>query len=65
CTELLSIETSIFRTKRLLSIITQNGMVQISGNTLTITKDRIETQREYDEAELPELLKKYFGIEYK
>ncbi|MBQ9885246.1 MAG: arylamine N-acetyltransferase [Lachnospiraceae bacterium] len=65
CTELLSIETGIFRTKRLLSIITQNGMVQISGNTLTITKDRIETKREYDEAELPELLKKYFGIEYK
>ena len=65
CYEMVGRGDTIFHTTRMVNINTEDGFVQISNNLLTINQNGEETKREYDDAEFPELLKKYFGIDYR
>lgn len=53
---------SWFTQKRVCIIITEHGRVTLLGNKFTILEKRVRTEREVDEKEVPEILKKYFNI---
>ncbi|MBR5930404.1 MAG: arylamine N-acetyltransferase [Lachnospiraceae bacterium] len=64
CYEMLDRGNTVFHTTRMVNLTTEDGYIQISGQMLNINRNGEETKREYDDAELPELLRTYFGIEY-
>lgn len=65
CQELLDSRNSIFHMGRMVNLTTEDGFLHLDDKTLTIRKGEEETKRDVNEAELPEVLKTYFGIEYR
>lgn len=65
CDHLINSGDSVFHLTRMLNINTPTGYVEIANNTLKITEGEKVTVREFDDSEFPELLRKYYGIEYK
>lgn len=53
---------STFTQKKLCSIFTPDGRVTLSGLKLIITKGGARTERDVSEEEVPELLRRYFGM---
>ena len=56
---------TVFHLTRMVNLTTEDGFIQINNNTLTINKNGVETKRDFPEEEFPELLRKYYGIEYR
>ena len=65
CQDMLDRGDTIFHTTRMVNITTDDGFIEIHNNTLTINKNGEEEVRDFDDAELPELLEKYYGIVYR
>jgi N-hydroxyarylamine O-acetyltransferase len=53
---------STFTQRKLCTIFTPDGRVTLSGLKLIITKDGVRTEREVPEEEVPEILRRYFGM---
>ena len=65
CDDMLNRGDTIFHTTRKVNIDTENGYVEIADNIIKVVDGDNVTSWEYDDSELPELLKKYYGIDYK
>ena len=65
CMEMLNAGNTPFHTTRMVNITTADGYIKINNNTLTITKNGEDMIRMFKEEEFPDLLRQYFGIEYK
>lgn len=65
CQDMLDRGDTVFHLTRMVNITTEDGFIQINNNTLTINKNGEETKQEFDDGELPDLLKTYYGIDYR
>ena len=54
---------SIFNKENMVAIRTETGKYTLDGNVFKIIDNGKITKKEYPENEIPEILKKYFGIE--
>ena len=65
CQDMIDRGDTVFHLTRMVNLTTEDGFIQINNNTLTINKNGVETKRDFPEEEFPELLRKYYGIEYR
>ena len=65
CQDMIDRGDTVFHLTRMVNLTTEDGFIQINNNTLTINKNGVETKRDFPEEEFPELLKNYYGIEYR
>ncbi len=65
CLDMLERGDTIFHTTRMVNIVTDDGFIETSNNTLSINKNGEETKRDFHEDEFPEILKEYYGIAYR
>ncbi len=53
---------SIFTQKKLCTLFTPDGRVTLSDSKLIITRDGVKEERDIPQEEIPEILRRYFGV---